>query len=96
MGPRLSNWNLSPMDRSFKIKITAGARSCYLDKRDHIFLILEVKTPESTHAQKGSSGVREGRGHQIIVPPVTFPETLMLKSILAKRCAWSSPFGSVG
>ena len=52
-----------------------------------MFLILEVKeTSQTTHVQKGSSGVREGRGHQTIIGSVNFSETLALESILAKRC----------
>lgn len=68
----------------------AGARRSYpvgIKERDHLFLILEVKeTSQTTHVQKGSSGVREGRGRQPIVHPVNFPETSLLESILAKRC----------
>ena len=67
MYPRLSNWNLSPVDRYCKIKIMAGARSsCILlglKIEIKLFLIFEVsETQRTTHAQKVSSEVREGRG----------------------------------
>lgn len=38
----------------------------WIKDRDHIFLILYVKeTSRTTHEQKGSSGVREGRGKKL-------------------------------
>ena len=51
------------------------------------FFTLEVKeTFPTKHAQKGSSGVKKGRGLQPIICPANLPETFMLESILAKRC----------
>lgn len=91
MGPRLSTWNLSPLDKYFKKKLwqeQGGAESCLAKRwRDHTFLLLKVKeTSQTTHVQKGSSGVREGRGHPTIILPVNLPETLVLESSVAKRC----------
>ena len=46
MGPRLSSWNLFPVDRYSKMKIIAGTRvelsPAQIKDRDHILLILEV------------------------------------------------------
>ena len=54
MGPKLSSWNLSPVDRYFKSK--DGLRPVWIKDRDHAFLILEVKvTPQAMQVQKGSS-----------------------------------------
>ena len=60
MGPRLSIWSLSPVDRYSKI---AGARDklspAQITDKDHIFLILEVKeTFPTIQAQRGSLEVK--------------------------------------
>ena len=90
MGPRLSNWNLSPADRYFKMKIMAGAR------RSCILLGWKIKRSHSSHPwgqgdlQNYTCTERFPRdqkreGHQTIAHPGNFPETLVLESILAKR-----------
>ena len=61
MGPMLSSWSLSPVDRYSKI---AGVREelslAQIKDRNHIFLILKVKeTFPTTHAQKGSLKVKK-------------------------------------
>ena len=62
MGPGLSSWSLSPVDRYSKI---AGAREelspAQIKDRNRIFLILEVKETFLTiYAQKGSWEVKKG------------------------------------
>ena len=55
-----------------------------------MFFILEIKEiSHTTRVQKGSSRVREGRGDRPIIYPSNLAETLMLESILAKRCICS-------
>ena len=54
MGPRLSIWSLSPLDRYSKMK-----RRWVLPRWDHIFLILEVKeTFPTIHVRRGSLEVK--------------------------------------
>ena len=63
MGPRLSSWNLFPVDRYSKMKIIAGTRvelsPAQIKDRDHIFLILEVTEVFPTiDSQRGSLEVK--------------------------------------
>ena len=85
------NWSLSPPDISRK-KLMVGAERSWalLEWKDKmtIFIIFEVRETSPTgHVQKGSLGVKKGMGHYFIICAVNLPETLMLESILAKRCA---------
>ena len=63
MGPRLSSWNLFPVDRYSKMKIIAGTRvelsPTQIKDRDHIFLILEFTEVFPTiDSQRGSLEVK--------------------------------------
>ena len=63
MGPRLSSWNLFPVDRYSKMKIIAGTRAelspAQIKDRDHILLVLEVMEVFATvHSQRGSLEVK--------------------------------------
>ena len=62
MGPRLSSWSSSPVDKYSKI---AGVREelSPAQMKDHIFIILHVKkTFPTTHMQKISLEVKKGGG----------------------------------
>ena len=61
------NCNLLSVDRKLQDKDYGRSKEelcpTWIKDRDHLFLILEVKeTYRTTHSQKGSLGVREGRG----------------------------------
>jgi len=61
MGPRLSSWILSPVDRYSKTpRVREELSSAKIrDLKNHIFLILKVKeTFLTTHVQKGSLEVK--------------------------------------
>lgn len=83
-GPHLSQLNLSPVDRCFKIKTMAGARrsQALLDKRlrDHMFLILEVKKISLTIHR-----CHKGRGQHPIIGGVSLPIGLCTGSHLGKK-----------
>ena len=60
MGPRLSSWSVSPVNKHFKIKmIVSGLHQrlslAQIKDREYILLILEVKeTFLTAYVQKGS------------------------------------------
>ena len=59
----------------------------WMKDRDHIFLILRPRKPLEWNymVTERFFMVQRKEGHQIIVLPVNFPETLALESIMAKR-----------
>ena len=74
-----------PVSCYFKIQIMAEAELC-LSTRQGSHLCLGIKeTSQTIHVQKRSSGPREGMGCSPIIHPASFPVTLTLESILAKR-----------
>ena len=62
MGPRLSSWSLSRVDRYSKIAAAREELSpAQIKERDHIFLILKVKeTFPTIYVQRGSLEVKNG------------------------------------
>ena len=69
MGPRLSSWNMSSVDRHPKINIMAGARrskeelpALIEDKETTYFSFSMSRRSSKLHAQNGSLAFREGRG----------------------------------
>ena len=60
MGPRLSSWSSSPVDKYSKIAEVREELSP-AQMKDHIFIILHIKkTFPTTHMQKGSLEVKNG------------------------------------
>ena len=67
MGPRLSNWNLFPVDRYFKIKMRAGIRNeeeqtlaWMKGKEITYFSLLRSRRPPKLHVYRKL--LRGGRG----------------------------------
>ena len=54
MGPRLSSWSLSPVNRSFKTtRVREELSPAQIKDRDHLYLILKFKETFLTlHVQK--------------------------------------------
>ena len=54
MGPRLSSWSLSPVNRSFKTtRVREALSPAQIKDRDHLYLILKFKETSLTlHVQK--------------------------------------------
>ena len=68
MGPKLSSWSVSPVNKYSKMKIIASGLHqrlslAQIKDREYILLILEVKEIFlTTHEQKGFLGARKGGG----------------------------------
>lgn len=87
MGPRLSSWSSSPVDKYSKL---AGTREelSPAQMKDHIFIILHVKkTFPTTYMQKGSLEVKRGRA---LAHSSDVKQAAQLEFILAKRCTFTN------
>ena len=68
-------------------KDNSKIKAAWINDRDHLFLILEVKETSGTaHSQNDSSGLRGRRGTRPQHTQPT-PKTRVRASILAKRCS---------
>ena len=84
MGPRLSSWGLSAMDRYSKMKIKAGARrrlgpAQIRDKETTYSSFSKSRRPSLLHMRRKPPWRSKGGGHHPIVGEVNLPIGLLAR-----------------